>query len=500
MYQALYRSYRPETFEELLGQEHIVRILKNQLDTGTTGHAYLFCGTRGTGKTSTARLLAKGLNCLAPQGRRPCGECTACRAIAAGAFVDVIEMDAASNNGVDNIRELRESVNYPPANGRNKVYVLDEAHMLSTPAANALLKTLEEPPENVVFILATTEPQKLPTTILSRCLRLDFHRVSESLIRERFAKICRELEVEIGEDVLALIASNADGSVRDGLSLLDRCVSGSRSVSREDVLALLGICGQEVFVDMTQKVMEGKVGEALLLFDEALDQGKEVNQFARDWVEHFRNLLIIKYVRQPEQVLNLSSENIRRLQEQAGRIPLREIKRCIIELSAALSEAKWSPKPRVIVELAMVRMASAGPDRPGEGTEEEAAILQKAPLMKAKPPIQRSEAPEKTPENPTAKRQAPPIVRVEGSLEGSEEELWRRVMEDERLSRMARTCGSILRRVSDRLFTVQVSNSIQEDQFKKEEKLLEEILEKETGRKLKMELLLRDADVQESFI
>ncbi|MDD3863528.1 MAG: DNA polymerase III subunit gamma/tau, partial [Eubacteriales bacterium] len=240
MYQALYRSYRPETFQELLGQEHIVRILKNQLDAGTTGHAYLFCGTRGTGKTSTARILAKGLNCLAPQGQRPCGECAVCRDIAAGTFVDVIEIDAASNNGVDNIRELRESVNYPPASGRSKVYVIDEAHMLSTPAANALLKTLEEPPESIVFILATTEPQKLPATILSRCLRLDFHRVSEDLIRHRFAEICKERGIEAGEDALALIASNADGSVRDGLSLLDRCAAGNGAVTREVVLELLG--------------------------------------------------------------------------------------------------------------------------------------------------------------------------------------------------------------------------------------------------------------------
>ena len=489
MYQALYRSYRPETFEELLGQEHIVRILKNQLDTGTTGHAYLFCGTRGTGKTSTARILAKGLNCLAPQGRRPCGECAVCRAVAAGTFVDVIELDAASNNGVDNIRELRESVNYPPAAGRNKVYVLDEAHMLSQSAANALLKTLEDPPDNVVFILATTEPQKLPATILSRCLRLDFHRVSETLIRERFARICRDLGIDAGEDALALIASNADGSVRDGLSLLDRCVSGSRSVSREEVLELLGMCGQEVFLDMTGRVLDRQVGEALLLLDEVLEQGKEVNQFARDWVEHFRNLLIIKFVRQPEHVLNLSAENIRRLQEQAGRIPLPEIKRCIIELSAALGEAKWSPKPRVILELAIVRIASAG-ESPGPGetrkeAEESTQARQPAPV----------------PEKPAANhRDGPKAEPSPSRLEGSEEELWQRVMEDERISRMARTCGSILRQVSDRFFTVQVSNSIQEDQFKKEEKLLEEILERETGRKLRMELLLRDGEVQESFI
>ena len=491
MYQALYRSYRPETFQELLGQEHIVRILKNQLDAGTTGHAYLFCGTRGTGKTSTARILAKGLNCLAPQGQRPCGECAVCRDIAAGIFVDVIEIDAASNNGVDNIRELRESVNYPPASGRSKVYVIDEAHMLSTPAANALLKTLEEPPENIVFILATTEPQKLPATILSRCLRLDFHRVSEELIRQRFTSICQERGIEAHEDALALIASNADGSVRDGLSLLDRCAAGAGAVTREVVLELLGMCGQEVFLDITQKVMDRQVGDALLLFDSVLSQGKEVNQFVRDWVEHFRSLLIIKYVERPEHVLNLSVENIRRLQNQADRIPLTEIKRCIIELSAALTEAKWSPKPRVIVELAIVRIASAGEERPAEAAEKK-PIATETIINEAKP---------KAPEEPAAPQpRAPEPAAAADPKEMGEVELWRRVMEDERISKMARTCGSVLREISDHIFTVQISNSIQEEQFKKEEKLLEEILEENTGRRLKMHLLLKDAEVQESFI
>jgi len=488
MYQALYRSYRPETFQELLGQEHIVRILKNQLDAGTTGHAYLFCGTRGTGKTSTARILAKGLNCLAPQGQRPCGECAVCRDIAAGTFVDVIEIDAASNNGVDNIRELRESVNYPPASGRSKVYVIDEAHMLSTPAANALLKTLEEPPESIVFILATTEPQKLPATILSRCLRLDFHRVSEDLIRHRFAEICKERGIEAGEDALALIASNADGSVRDGLSLLDRCAAGNGAVTREVVLELLGMCGQEIFLDITQRVMDRQVGEALLIFDAALSQGKEVNQFARDWVEHFRSLLIIKYVDKPEHVLNLSTENIRRLQQQADCIPLTEIKRCIIELSAALTDAKWSPKPRVIVELAIVRMASAGEERPEEPVRKKPAEV-KAPSTEIKT---------RKPEGPASRTPAPAAGASHG--EPGEAELWRRVMEDERISKMARTCGSVLREISDHIFTVQISNSIQEEQFKKEEKLLEEILEENTGRRLRMHLLLKDAEVQESFI
>ena len=247
MYQALYRAYRPEVFEEMLGQEHIVRILRNQLETETVSHAYLFCGTRGTGKTTTARILAKGLNCLS-DGRKPCGVCPNCMAIREGNFIDVIEMDAASNNGVDSIRELRESVKYPPAVGRKKVYIIDEVHMLSSGAFNALLKTLEEPPEDVVFILATTEPQKLPATILSRCMRLDFRRVPENTLVEGMQRICRDQGIDVHEDALRLIAANADGSVRDGLSILEQCLSaGQKTVSREDVLELLGTSGTEVF-------------------------------------------------------------------------------------------------------------------------------------------------------------------------------------------------------------------------------------------------------------
>jgi DNA polymerase III subunit gamma/tau len=241
MYQALYRAFRPETFDGIMGQEHIVKILKNQIAGDSTGHAYLFCGTRGTGKTSMARILAKGVNCTSLDMDKPCGFCNNCLAIKGGVFLDVIEIDAASNNGVENIRELRESIKYPPVVGRCKVYIIDEVHMLSTGAFNALLKTLEEPPQNVMFILATTEPQKLPATILSRCLRLDFRRISEQRMRLGMREICTSLDVKISDSALALIVANADGSVRDGLSLLDQCISaGGKEVVRQDILEFLG--------------------------------------------------------------------------------------------------------------------------------------------------------------------------------------------------------------------------------------------------------------------
>ena len=258
MYKALYRQYRPEVFEEVLGQDHIVRILKNQIATDSTSHAYLFCGTRGTGKTTTARLLAKGLNCLS-DGERPCGVCANCQAIKEGNFLDVIEIDAASNNGVDNVRELRESVKYPPSAGRRKVYIIDEVHMLSTEAFNALLKTLEEPPEYVTFILATTEVHKLPATVLSRCMRLDFKRVPESVLMEGMADICAKIGIDVTEDALRIIAANADGSVRDGLSILDQCISGREArVEAADVLEFLGASGDEDFIELTDILAVGE--------------------------------------------------------------------------------------------------------------------------------------------------------------------------------------------------------------------------------------------------
>ena len=361
MYQALYRSFRPETFDTLLGQEHIEKILKNQLATGTTGHAYLFCGTRGTGKTTTARLLAKALNCTAEHGEKPCGVCPNCRSIAEGSFVDVMEIDAASNRGVDDIRELRETVYFPPIQGKYKVYIIDEAHMLTKEAANAFLKTLEEPPSNVVFILATTEPEKLPATILSRCLRLDFRRVSEEVLQKRFAEICKEIGVAIDPDALGLICANADGSVRDGLSLLDRCVSASSHVTREDVLTLLGMAGVEIYLEITDHVLAGRTGEALTTLAQVLAEGKEVTQFARDWVEHFRDLMIIQFTEKPENVLNLSLENIERLRKQAAGVSIETIKNCITRLSVALADAKWSPRPRVLIELAIVQMSTEAP-------------------------------------------------------------------------------------------------------------------------------------------
>ncbi|MBQ1302590.1 MAG: DNA polymerase III subunit gamma/tau [Firmicutes bacterium] len=356
MYTALYRRYRPRTFDEMVGQEHIVKILKKQIRTGEIAHAYLFCGTRGTGKTSAARIFAKGVNCLS-EGERPCGHCDNCESIQHGTFFDVIEIDAASNNRVENIRELRESVKYPPAAGRCKVYIIDEVHMLSTAAFNALLKTLEEPPEQVVFILATTEPHKLPATILSRCLRLDFRRVPEMKIREKLCSVCEELGVAYEESALSLIAANGDGSVRDALSILEQCIpAGEKELLRSDVVEILGTAGEEVLLEITDMLVARDIPGVLRTIERISADGKDILQFTRDWIYHFRNLMMSRFAERLEDIFNMSCENAEKVKAQGARMDMGLISAAIHELSAAANQARYSTQPRVLLELAVVKL------------------------------------------------------------------------------------------------------------------------------------------------
>ena len=357
MQQVLYREYRPETFKEVLGQETIIKILKSQVDTDSVSHAYLFCGTRGTGKTTTARLLAKAVNCLSED--KPCGVCENCMSIKNGTFIDLIEIDAASNNGVGDIRQLRESVIFPPAVGKKKVYIIDEVHMLSREAFNAFLKTLEEPPENVIFILATTEPQKLPQTILSRCLRMDFRRVSEENLVERMREICENRQIDISEETLKLVAANADGSVRDGLTLLDQCISGrSGKITRKDVLDSIGAVGEEWYIDLTKWIMRGDIEEILMLIDTALHEGKDSRQILMGMINHYRNLLLAKYVKHPENTLNMSVENADRIKEQSHQIDLEQIDEIILELAKVSRNMMTTTQPRILLEVACVKLSA----------------------------------------------------------------------------------------------------------------------------------------------
>lgn len=360
MYKALYRQERPETFQDVIGQEHIIRILENQIKTDKVGHAYLFCGTRGTGKTTIARLLAKGVNCLHENAEaRPCGSCAHCQAISEGTFVDVIEMDAASNRGITDVREIKESVKYPPAVGRKKVYIIDEVHMLTTPAFNALLKTLEEPPENIIFILATTDPEQLPQTILSRCQRMDFKRLSHAMLADYFAKICESRGVELRPEAADIIATSADGSVRDGLSILEQSLASGEKVITEDIVNLYGgAVSQKFLIDLTNCVLKGDVAGGIVSINSQIEDGKESGQILKDWIRHFRNLMVAKVVDNPSTVINLSSESVGKIVESCKGLPYEKICDGLKILAEADKDSRSSAQPRIFLDLALMKLSS----------------------------------------------------------------------------------------------------------------------------------------------
>lgn len=357
-YMALYRKFRPDGFEDVKGQDAIVKTLKNQLVADRIGHAYLFCGTRGTGKTSVAKIFAKAVNCEHPVDGSPCGECALCRAIAAGASMNVIEIDAASNNGVDNIREIREEVAYRPTEGRYKVYIIDEVHMLSIGAFNALLKTLEEPPEYVIFILATTEAHKIPITILSRCQRYDFKRIGIDTISMRLLELAKKEGIDIEEKAVRYIARMADGSMRDALSLLDQCAAfyiGER-LTYEHVLEVLGAVDTEVFSRLLRELFNMDARAVIEAVEEIVMQGRELAQFATDFTWYLRNLLLARSSEGMEDVLDMSAENLARLKEEAVMIDDDTLMRYIRIFSELSGQLKFATQKRVLLEVALIKL------------------------------------------------------------------------------------------------------------------------------------------------
>ena len=345
-YTALYRKFRPDNFKDVKGQDHIVTTLKNQILADRIGHAYLFCGTRGTGKTSIAKLFAKTVNCENPVDGSPCGECASCKSIAAGASMNVIEIDAASNNGVDNIREIVDEVSYSPAEGKYKVYIIDEVHMLSIGAFNALLKTLEEPPSYVIFILATTEVHKIPITILSRCQRYDFKRISIDTITERMRELMDAEGIQVEEKALRYVAKTADGSMRDALSLLDQCIAFhfGKELTYDKVLDVLGAVDTEVFSRLYRQVLDRNVLGCIHLLEEVIMQGRELTQFVSDFSWYLRNLLLVKTSDNMEDVIDVSSENLTRLKEEAQATDMETIIRYIRVFSELASKMNMLPR------------------------------------------------------------------------------------------------------------------------------------------------------------
>lgn len=350
---SLYRRYRPSGFEGVIGQNHIVKVLRNQVKNSHVSHAYLFTGSRGTGKTSVAKIFAKAINCLNPIDGSPCNECKVCQAI--NESYDIIELDAASNNGADSIRDLQESVKYEPSIGTYKVFIIDEVHMLTTSAFNALLKTLEEPPRHVVFILATTEVHQLPATVLSRCLKFDFRLVASSIIADKIKEIYDDISFEYDESAVMQIAEAGDGSVRDALSIADMCLSfADKKLTYDDVLEVLGASDPNTVIDIMSAILEGSTGKAMSLVDDILKKGKSVNALARDLLKMFRNLYLSLKVNDPEKILTLPQECYAKL-AMLGRYDS-EVILNIIELFSGLdSKLKYASVPRVLVEAVVAR-------------------------------------------------------------------------------------------------------------------------------------------------
>ena len=358
MHKALSRVYRPKTFEDVVGQEHIVKTLKNQIKNNNIGHAYLFSGTRGTGKTSTAKIFARAVNCLNPINEEPCNECEICIDTLNDNIMDIVEIDAASNNSVDDIRELRESVKYTPSKAKYKVYIIDEVHMLSQGAFNALLKTLEEPPSYVIFILATTEPHKIPATILSRCQRFDFKRVSSKDIADRMSYICEKENIQAEDKALSLIARNSQGALRDALSILDQCMSfGNDKIEYNDVIELLGTVNIDELFQLSQSIIDEDTKKSLQILNEFIIWGKDIRNLINDLIDHFRNLMVCKVSKDLDEIISLPEESIERLKEQSKTININDLIRILNILSETQDSMKSSSNTRILAEVTMMKIA-----------------------------------------------------------------------------------------------------------------------------------------------
>ena len=497
MYQALYRKWRPITFSQVVGQEHITDTLRRQVAEGRTGHAYLFTGTRGTGKTTCARILAKAINCLHPVDGAPCNQCEACRGIDEGRLLDITELDAASNNGVDDIREIRESVDFVPAETKKRVYIIDEVHMLSAGAFNALLKTLEEPPSYVIFILATTEANKIPVTILSRCQRYDFKRLTVEQIEERMKEALAAAgeELPIEEKALKYLAKSADGAMRDAWSLLDQCLAFhfGHELTYDMVLDVLGAVDTSVFSKLLRCVIARDVAGCIGVLEEIVLQGRDMSQFVSDFTWYLRNLLLVKTSGDScEEVIDISSENLARLKEEAQQIEVDAIMRdirCFSELSGRI---RYAGQKRVLIEMALIRLCRPEMEtnedtlleriRKLEQTVEQiesgsiaiAAAPTGQPAVQAAAPVRRAELPKAVPE------EIKEIVTKWPQVAGSAQQPMKSYLKNARLS-----LGG-----DNRLLLV-VEDGLASDYFTKEpanKGALEQLLAELTGKQIEVEV------------
>lgn len=418
MYQVLYRKYRPRVFSDVVGQEHITTTLSNEIESGKLSHAYLFTGSRGTGKTTCAKILAKAVNCLNPQNGNPCNECEVCRGLDSGAILDVVEIDAASNNGVDNIRDIRDESNFAPVNCKYRVYIIDEVHMLSIGAFNALLKTLEEPPEHVMFILATTEVHKLPVTILSRCQRFDFKRVSPEAMLGRMNVIASEEGFTLEENAATLIARLADGGMRDALSILDQCIGRDKHVTAELVYNVAGITGKDHLFDLADSIAKNDTAKAVEKISELHSASCDMERLCSDLIQHFRNLMIAKTVRNAGNVLICTKEELQSYSEQSARFTLESILFSIDLLQNAAANIKRGVNRRIEMEMTLIRISNPKLDTDNKALLKRIAALELAlkqgTVIKAEPaPVafdMPKEKPEESPVNVAREEKAEPFM------------------------------------------------------------------------------------------
>ena len=377
MYQVLYRKWRPKVFEDVSGQPQVTTTLKNELISGRVNHAYLFTGSRGTGKTTCAKILAKAVNCLNPQNGDPCGECEICRGIDDGTVLDISEIDAASNNGVDNIRAIIEEAAFAPSKAKYRVYIIDEVHMLSPGAFNALLKTLEEPPSNVVFILATTEVHKLPATVLSRCQRFDFHRIAARDIADRLEYVAQQENIQLEDEAALLIASVADGALRDALSLLDRCMGVSGNITSEVVQKTAGLAGRGHLFDITRSIIDKNVKQALEITQQLYSESKDMGRLCQELLEHFRNLMLIKTMKSPESLIMISAQEREQAKQQAQEFSLEGIVYVMDVLQKSYDRMFKGGSKRAEMELALIKLTSVQLDTSTEALMARIARLER---------------------------------------------------------------------------------------------------------------------------
>lgn len=519
-YQALYRKWRPSDFTEVKGQEHIVQTLQNQIKADRIGHAYLFCGTRGTGKTTVAKILAKAVNCEHPVDGNPCGECPVCRAIAAGTSMNVIEIDAASNNGVDNIREIREEVQYSPTEGRYKVYIIDEVHMLSIGAFNALLKTLEEPPSYVIFILATTEAHKIPITILSRCQRYDFHRISIETIAERLSALMKEEQISVEEKAVRYIAKAADGSMRDALSLLDQCIAFylGKDLKYENVLEVLGAVDTAIFARMLEKIVRADTAGSMTLLEELIMQGRDLGQFISDFIWYLRNLLLMKTTEDAgrlEDIIDVSAENLAQLKNDAKMIDADTLMRYIRVLSDLSNDLRYATQKRIKVEIALIKLSRPSMEQRGELGD----ILSRITMLESQVEEAQKQLKNSVTLTGTPGMAGYPSGPVAAQAAGTGEPPEKRVIEalPEDVARLAAQWDSVVHSIEEpmtRTFLQQANVTLAQDEhsleimfkspnafnaFTREEdkKRLEEIIEERTG--IHVNIIITKLGEQEDF-